>query len=187
MRAFLITMASLFFASAAWAIEDGELGPQVGSQVPHSMSLTDQEGRMRQFEQYAGERGVALFFVRSVDWCPFCQNQVIEVNAYAEDFRDRGFEPVTLSYDSVEKLFAFSEKRDASITMLSDPESEVIDAFGVRNNRFHMDSPAYGVPHPIVFLIDRDGVIRGKLSKDGYRERPEINTILNTIDGLNAS
>ena len=51
----------------------------------------------------------------------------------------------------------------------TDPESKTITAYGILNK----DAPKQiqGVPHPCTFLIGKDGVIKAKLSKPGYRKR----------------
>ena len=47
----------------------------------------------------------------------------------------------------------------------------MIDAYGIRNES--ATGRAAGIPHPTLFMLDRQGVIRVKLMRDGYRERPE--------------
>jgi len=35
-----------------------------------------------------------------------------------------------------------------------------------------------GIPHPVLFLLDQQGVIRVKLMRDNYRDRPETAEII---------
>ncbi|MBM3813060.1 MAG: hypothetical protein FJW20_15670 [Acidimicrobiia bacterium] len=42
-------------------------GPALGKHIP-KFSLPDQNGRMRNFENLKGPKGLVLLFVRSADW-----------------------------------------------------------------------------------------------------------------------
>jgi peroxiredoxin len=53
--------------------------------------------------------------------------------------------------------------------LLSDPESQTIDAYHIRNESAR--GKAEGVPNPGTFILDREGVIRAKLFLEGYRDR----------------
>ncbi len=74
-----------------------------------------------------------------------------------------------ISYDSAETTARVAEKLGVTFPLLSDPESLTIDAYRVRNASAH--GRTAGIPHPTVFLIDAEGVIRAVLRHQGYRER----------------
>jgi hypothetical protein len=44
-------------------------------------------------------------------------------------------------------------------------------------------NPAYGIAHPIVFIVNPEGVITHRFSERVYTRRPEIGVILNAIRG----
>ncbi len=168
-----------------------ELGPAEGTKIPHDLSLMTTAGKVENFDDLKGDKGLALFFVRSFDWCPYCQRQAIAVNERAQEFRDRGINPIFVSYDSAEIQADFYGKNNFTMPILSDHENVVINAFGVLNaDSISERNPLYGYPHPLVFIIDPDGTIQSKLyieKEDGtfgsnYRERPEIDDILAAID-----
>ena len=46
------------------------------------------------------------------------------------------------------------------------------------------DSFAYGVPRPIIFILDREGAIKAKLYEDTYTKRPPVALLLETIDAI---
>lgn len=73
-----------------------------------------------------------------------------------------------MSYDSVDILKKFTDDRKITFALLSDEGSKTIDAYGIRNKSSRTD----GIPHPGTFIIDKDGVIKGKIFIEGYRERP---------------
>lgn len=62
---------------------------------------------------------------------------------------------------------------------LSDPGHRVIDRYGLRNE----DDPR-GIPHPTVFLVDREGVVRWKFIEKNYRVRATNEMILEALRTL---
>ena len=70
-----------------------------------------------------------------------------------------------------------------SLSLLSDPRSEVIDRYGLRD-------PAYagekidGVPRPSVFVLDQSGRVRWAKVESDYRERPSNADIAAALDAF---
>jgi peroxiredoxin len=71
--------------------------------------------------------------------------------------------------------------------MLSDQGSMMIDAFDIRDPQYKEGSIAFGVPKPAIFVVDRGGIVRGKLAEDSYKIRPPVEAIMATVDALNPS
>ena len=44
-------------------------------------------------------------------------------------------------------------------------------ALGILNEKYKPGEPAYGIPHPGVFIVNLDNAIVGKIFIDSYRER----------------
>ena len=44
-------------------------------------------------------------------------------------------------------------------------------ALGVLNEQYEPGEPAYGIPHPGVFVVDTDNQIVGKIFIESFRER----------------
>lgn len=86
---------------------------------------------------------------------------------------------VAVSYDSQEVLAKFSKRAEIGFPLLSDPESKVIDAFGVRNEKAN-EGRTKGIPHPGTFLIDKDGKITAKLFYS-IRKRHSPEELLNAV------
>lgn len=183
--------AAAFFAAAALMLEPAAaegLGPKAGAAIPHDLSATDANGAARSFDTLVGKKGMALFFVRSVDWCPYCKAQALSVNAARAEFDKRGLSVVFVSYDSTEKQKAFATAMEMSVTLLSDPKSEIIDAFGLRNEK-HVSGRFAGIPHPAAFVVKPDRTIAAKLfeadyltNDKSYQNRPEVAAVLAAAD-----
>jgi len=80
-----------------------------------------------------------------------------------------GVQIVGIIYDSPENLKKFCDQAKITFALLSDPESQTIDAYHIRNEA--AKGKAVGVPNPGTFILDREGVIRAKLFLEGYRDR----------------
>lgn len=193
-RKFILLMFISIFSSSVYAQNSSSgLGPDTGTAIPHDLSLMTTSGKVENFDALKGDKGLAIFFVRSFDWCPYCQKQAIDVNGRAAEFRDRGINPVFISYDTADIQKNFYDRHEFTMPILSDAENDVINAFDVLNSDSISErSPIYGYPHPIVFLVSPDGIIRDKLYIENenspigssYKERPEIDVILAAIDNL---
>ncbi|MEM9704679.1 MAG: peroxiredoxin family protein [Pseudomonadota bacterium] len=165
------------------------LGPAIGDPAPHSLEALASNGARVSLSSITGARGVALFFVRSVDWCPYCKAQALDVNKRLDDFIEMGLNVAFVSYDSTEKQAAFAGENDFKPTLISDPDIDIINAFGLRNEKYAEGSRFYGIPHPAVFIINPEAEIVAKLyeadylSNDkSYRNRPAVDVILERAD-----
>lgn len=91
--------------------------------------------------------------------------------------RKLGYGVAALSYDSPAALKHFAERKKIAYPLLSDPQSAVIDAFGIRNENIK-DGFAKGVPHPGLFILGPEGRVEAKYFEEDYRERITISSIL---------
>jgi peroxiredoxin len=166
-----------------------ELGPPVGAVIPHDLSTLDADGVAREFKNLTGEKGVVLVFIRSLDWCAFCQVQTLDITKREAEFEAKGLNVVFLSYDTPELQTRFKKKSHINPTVLSDPDSEIIKAFGLLNESMNPNGRYYGAPHPVVFIVNNEMTIAAKLYEEdylsndkSYRNRPKIDFILSAID-----
>jgi peroxiredoxin len=103
--------------------------------------------------------------------------------ASQEALEKHGIKLSAISYDSVKVIKGFAQKHRIAYPLLSDHGSKTIRAFGILNERdFKPASRAYGVPFPIVFLVDQTGIIRGKFAKRRYQNRPPIPELLAALE-----
>ena len=75
-------------------------------------------------------------------------------------FDDAGIAVYCLSYDEPDALRDFRDAHGITYTLLSDPDSAVIRAFGILNTLIdENDHPWYGIPYPGTYVINRAGDI----------------------------
>lgn len=166
----LLTLIAFVPAASAKGIE-------VGKAIP-SMTAKDQAGKEQSFDSLKGSKGLTIVFVRSVEWCPFCQRQVMDLSENASKFKDAGYPVVAISYDSSDKLAQFAAKFKTNIPLLSDPRSDVIKAFGIFNDNYAKGTLAYGTPFPGVYVVNADKTVKAKFFKEGVQDRPTVDELL---------
>ena len=184
MRLLATVLLVLGIALPVAANPDFDLGPPRNSRAPSIGTPQDQTGKPRSMESLMGDKGLVLFFFRSADWCPFCQAQLMDLNTGVAQIQNRGYGLAGISYDSPKILADFIEKRSIKYTLLSDPKSEVIDRYALRDPQYPPGNRAYGVPRPIIFILDRNGMIKAKLYEDTYKKRPPVGLVIETLDKL---
>ncbi len=189
MRLFLLVFVFIFVPLSAFAADDVQMeatdrGSAIGTIIPSELDRVDQHGAPRQFDDLVGENGMVLMFIRSAKWCPFCKRQLMDVSANVDEIHALGYALVILSYDSVEDIQRYVAEHEPKFTMLSDPSSTVIDAFGLRNANYPEMHFAHGVPHPMIFIIGPDKIIQDKLAEHGYRDRPPTEAVIHSIQAM---
>src|SRR5579864_2738821 len=155
-----------------------EVGLRAGQKAP-DFSATDQFGKTQTLETLRGPKGTVLLFYRSADWCPYCKGQLIQLQAAKERFEKQGIGLAGISYDSVEILKYFADRRKIDFPLLSDPDSQIIREYQVLNSE--AVGPNAGMARPGYFFIDPEGMIREKFFEAKYRERLTGNTVLSKL------
>ena len=182
-QASLGLIVALLISATAWA-ESIDIGPKIGTKIPTPFAAQDAAGVKKAFVDIVGENGAVLVFVRSAAWCPFCQRQLKDIETIAAPLRARGYRLNAISYDAPDVLAKFAAKYGITYQMLSDRGSAMIDAFDIRDPQYKEGSIAFGVPKPVIFIVDRGGIVRGKLAEEGFKIRPPVEAIMATVDAL---
>jgi peroxiredoxin len=176
-----LVLLSVLSATAGTA---AELGPLVGAKFPHSLAAPDQAGKQQTLESLMGEKGVAIFFVRSADWCPFCMGQLVDANRHFARFQALGLNVVSVSVDQVAKIAAFAAAQRIEYSMLADPAGAINLSLGIRDEQYPVGSAPFGVPRPTLYVLDRTGTIRLRYMEPTYRTRPDLGGVLRDVAAL---
>ena len=153
------------------------IGLPAGTRAP-AFSLRDQSGRVHTNADLKGARGTVLLFFRSADWCPYCKAQLMDLQRARARFEQQGLKLAAISYDTVEILKSFADRRQIEFPMLADPDSQVIRAYGVLNTE--ATGMNTGMALPGYFFIDTKGIIREKFfeARENYQERYSANSVI---------
>ena len=84
-----------------------------------------------------------------------------------------------ISYDSVEILKSFADRRKIEFPMLADADSQTIRAYEVLNTE--AGGQYKGMARPGYFFIDTQGVIREKFFETKYRQRFSGNNVVGKL------
>jgi len=103
----------------------------------------------------------------------------VELEESFDGLTEAGLGVVAISYDSVDLLGGFAERHGGfRYTMLSDPESTIIDAFGIRNTNHAEGTFGSGIPFPGTYIVDANGIVQDKFFAQGHEQRYTADTIL---------
>ena len=182
-----IALTSVAYPSADLRDEMKRSAPvSVGEQAP-DFTLEDIQGTQVTLSATRGKVPTVLVFYRGY-WCPFCAHQLSELRSLLK--ADEQVRVLAVSVDDHEKTKQLIEKIAAdgngavNYAMLSDPGHKVIDAYGLHD-------PAYdgtkfdGIPHPTVYVIDKNGRIAWAKVETDYKVRPSNADIRAALDALN--
>lgn len=185
LRSLLAAAALAFAAPVAFAETDpAEIGPIVGDAAPVLSAVTS-AGDAVGLTEVSGANGAVLVFSRSLDWCPYCKKQALQLDDVDETLAEAGWRLNLITYDSPATLAEFGTDNGLTYKLLSDTDSAMIDAFALRNADVTAGSRFDGIPHPAIVWISNDGVVRGFMREEGYKDRPptealpEIAALLN--------
>ena len=128
---------------------------EVGSKAPDFSCAADGD-RQISLADYAGKKLVIYFYPK--DDTPGCTTEAIEFTAQAGAFAATNTEIVGVSADSVEKHEKFKTKHNLGVTLLSDPDQKMLQAYGVWVEK-NMYGKKYKGIERATFLVGEDGKI----------------------------
>ncbi len=145
-------------------------GPALGSRFPGLQA--SYKGRpITLLDEFAGPRGTAFIASRSIDWCPYCMRQLIQLQESKAGFDAAGIGMVAITYDEPAVQQAFIDKFDITIPVLSDSNALTFKTLGILNTDYTPGDFQYGIPHPGIILVDSNGRVVGKLFLKDYSSR----------------
>ena len=91
-------------------------------------------------------------------------------------------DPPDVSKNFAEKI-ASDGKGRVNFPILSDPDHKIIDAYGLRDPAYE-GQKVYGIPHPAVYVIDKQGRVAWARIERDYKQRPTNEEIRAALDSL---
>ena len=128
---------------------------EVGTKAPE-FTLPDQNGEMHTLSDYRGKKVLLYFYPK--DNTPGCTKQACGYSERLPQFQEKGAVILGVSKDSVASHKRFEEKQNLSITLLSDTERTVIEAYDVWKEKKNYGKVSMGVVRT-TYLIDEEGII----------------------------
>ena len=134
---------------------------ETGTKAP-DFSLPDQNGSTVRLSDFQGKKVVLYFY--SKDNTPGCTRQACAFAASYEQFKTRNVIVIGISKDSVASHLKFAQKHDLPFILLSDPELQAIQAYGVWQEKKLYGKVSMGVVRS-TFIIDEKGFIEKVMPK----------------------
>ena len=128
---------------------------EIGTKAPE-FSLPDQNGEMKSLSDYKGQKVILYFYPK--DMTSGCTKQACTFGELYPQFREKGAVVIGVSKDSVASHKKFEEKYGLPFTLLSDPEKDVLQAYGVWQEKKNYGKVTMGVVRT-TYLINEDGII----------------------------
>lgn len=150
----------------------------VGERAP-AFTLKDQNDREFALETMLKKGPVAVVFIRSIDWCTYCQLQTVQLSENLSEIQATGGQVVVVCYDAPEKVKRFVRRRKINIPVLSDADSKTIDAYAMRaltGTGNQTGSAQHGA-----FVIDRSGIVRSKPYLTSFEGRAAVDALENAL------
>src|SRR4051812_42363262 len=119
-------------------------------------TLPDAEGTPVALSSYRGRRVIVYCYPAALT--PGCTTQAVDFTAAAGDLAEAGLDIIGISPDAPEKLMRFREKENLGITLVSDPEKQVLQAYGAFGPKKSYGKEVVGVIRS-TFVIDAEGRI----------------------------
>ena len=134
---------------------------EIGIKAPE-FTLPDKDGHAVSLSDFLGKKVVLYFYPR--DNTPGCTRQACAFAAAYETFKSMDVVVIGISKDSVTSHMKFAQKNDLPFILLSDPQLQAIQAYGVWQEKKNYGKISMGVVRTS-FVIDEKGYIEKVMPK----------------------
>lgn len=129
----------------------------VGDKAPN-FSLLNQDNQTVVLDELLTSQQVLVYFYPKA-MTPGCTVQACALRDSQTDLAAKGVTVVGISTDPVKSLAKFALRDQLNFTLLSDPDHQIAEAFGVWGEKKFMGKVYDGI-HRTSFLIGTDGLIQ---------------------------
>jgi peroxiredoxin Q/BCP len=143
-------------------LEKGVIAPE--------FSLKDDKGEVINLSQFKGKKVVVYFYPK--DNTPGCTKEACSFRDTHDKLLAKGAVVIGISADSPESHARFKEKYNIPFYLLSDPEKNVIQAYGAWGSKNLYGKSFLGIIRS-TFIIDEQGIIIKVFPKVTPREHAE--------------
>src|SRR3954470_6758399 len=119
-------------------------------------TLPDAYGNRVSLADYRGRRVIVYCYPAALT--PGCTTQAVDFTAAAGDLAQAGLDIIGISPDEPGKLVKFRDKEQLGITLLTDPEKNLLKAYGAYGLKKLYGKEVEGVIRS-TFIVDADGRI----------------------------
>ncbi|TQJ51504.1 thioredoxin-dependent thiol peroxidase [Phycicoccus sp. SLBN-51] len=119
-------------------------------------TLADDRGDEVTLSSLRGRKVIVYFYPAAMT--PGCTKQACDFSDSLESLREDGYEVLGISPDKPEKLTKFRERDALTLTLLSDPDKDVLRAWGAYGEKKLYGKTVEGVIRSTV-VLDEEGTV----------------------------
>jgi len=181
-------------------VESGlaEKALKLGESIPECI-LPDGSNKKIDVRSMLRNQPVIISFYRG-QWCPFCN---LELRAFQEalpEIRKLDAQIVGISPQTPDYTLSTWQRNELEFDLLSDVGNQVSRSFGLvfrlsdrmeeLYGKYNMSLPRYNgddsweLPVPGTFVVDKNGVIRGRFVNADYTQRADPEDVIAVLAGL---
>ena len=134
---------------------------QVGDKIP-AFSVIDETGKSVTERDVIGRKTVIYFYPK--DSTPGCTAEACNLRDNYQSFMARGYQVFGVSKDSQASHIKFKEKYDLPFPLLSDPTTEMLQAFGAWGEKKLYGKSSMGTLRK-TFIFDENGILERIIDK----------------------
>jgi|SRR5690554_5673718 len=143
-----------------------------------AFTLMDQNGDLVSLSDYDNQTIVLYFYPK--DDTPGCTTQACSYRDHKEEFDKRNVEVIGVSKDDIKSHIRFKEKYNLNFPILSDPDTNVVQRYGVWQEKNRFGNKYMGIVRT-TFII-RNGIIEEIF--ENVDPKTDVDLVLKAIDGL---
>ncbi|GAA2367046.1 thioredoxin-dependent thiol peroxidase [Streptomyces sparsogenes] len=132
---------------------------QPGDTAP-AFTLPDADGKPVSLADYAGRKVIVYFYPAALT--PGCTKQACDFTDNLDLLAQHGYDVVGISPDKPEKLARFRDKESLKVTLLGDPDKEILQAYGAFGEKKMYGKTVTGVIRSTV-VVDEQGKVERAL------------------------
>ena len=133
----------------------------IGDTMP-TFSVADEQGRVVTDKDLLGRKTVIYFYPK--DSTPGCTAEACNLRDNSQSFMARGYRVLGVSKDSQASHVRFKQKYDLPFPLLSDPTTEMLQAFGAWGEKKLYGKSSMGTLRK-TFIFDENGILERIIDK----------------------
>lgn len=119
-----------------------------------AFSLPDADGNQVSLAEHKGRKVIVYFYPAALT--PGCTKQACDFTDNLDLLASAGYDVIGVSPDKPEKLAKFREKESLKVTLVGDPDKEVLEAYGAFGEKKLYGKTVVGVIRSTV-VVDESG------------------------------
>ncbi|MGW0184319.1 thioredoxin-dependent thiol peroxidase [Streptomyces sp. NPDC003362] len=132
---------------------------QPGDEAP-GFTLSDADGNQVSLADHKGRKVIVYFYPAALT--PGCTKQACDFTDNLELLAGAGYDVIGISPDKPEKLAKFRETESLKVTLLADPDKQVLESYGAFGEKKLYGKTVVGVIRSTV-IIDEQGKVERAL------------------------